>query len=155
VSPGRRINQLSRNPHAITCLAYTAFEHVSNAQLAPDQLYVHGAALIGEAGITGDNEKPVHARERGNDFLDDAVGEILLLRIAAHILEGQHGNRRLVRERQRHSCRNGARRRVPRVLGRTGHKADETKALPRNGPDQSLLFTAVADRFPRSVDAGG
>jgi hypothetical protein len=77
VSPGRRINQLSRDPHAVTWLAHTAFEHVSNAQLAPDQLYIHSAALIGEAEITGDNEKPVHARERCNDFLDDAVGQDL------------------------------------------------------------------------------
>jgi hypothetical protein len=41
------------------------------------------------------------------DVLDHAVGEIFLLRIAAHIGEGQHGNRRLVGQRQcgRRSCR--------------------------------------------------
>ena len=32
----------------------------------------------------------------GDDVLDHAVGEILLLGIAAHVLERQHGDRRLV-----------------------------------------------------------
>jgi hypothetical protein len=34
--------------------------------------------------------------ERGRDLLDHPVGEIFLLRIAAHVLKGQHRDRRLV-----------------------------------------------------------
>jgi hypothetical protein len=34
--------------------------------------------------------------ERGDDFLDHAVGEVLLLRVAAQVLEWQHRDRRLV-----------------------------------------------------------
>ena len=39
-------------------------------------------------------------RERGDDLLDHAVGEIFLLRVAAHVLERQHRDRRLVGQRQ-------------------------------------------------------
>jgi hypothetical protein len=40
-------------------------------------------------------------RDRGDDLLDDPVGEIFLLRVAAHVGEGQHSDRWLVGERQR------------------------------------------------------
>jgi hypothetical protein len=43
-----------------------------------------------------DYEQPTDARESGNDLLYHAIREIFLLRVAAHICEGQDGNRRLV-----------------------------------------------------------
>ena len=46
------------------------------------------------------------ARQRGDDVLDHAVGEIFLLRVAAHIGERQHRDRRLVGQRQRR-CERG------------------------------------------------
>jgi hypothetical protein len=57
-------------------------------------------ALVGEGRIAGDDEQPADAAEGGNDLLDHAVGEILLLRIAAHIGKRQYRDRRLVGERQ-------------------------------------------------------
>ena len=36
----------------------------------------------------------------GDDVLADAVAEVFLLRVAAHVLERQHGNGRLVGKRQ-------------------------------------------------------
>src|SRR5215472_18700531 len=50
-------------------------------------------------GILGDDEEPAYAAQRGDDLVDHAVGEILLLRVAAHIGKRQHSNRRLVRKR--------------------------------------------------------
>jgi hypothetical protein len=44
--------------------------------------------------------QPFDAGECGDDVLGDPVGEELLVRIAAHIGTGQHGNRRLVRQRE-------------------------------------------------------
>src|SRR6266404_6011159 len=66
-----------------------------------DLLHIDGLPFVGEAGIAGDDEEPADAGEGGDDLLDHAVGEILLLRVAAHIGEGQYRDRRLVRERQR------------------------------------------------------
>ena len=59
-----------------------------------------GLALVGEARIAGDHKQPADARERGDDFLDHAVGEIFLLRLAAQIGERQHRDRRLIQGRQ-------------------------------------------------------
>jgi hypothetical protein len=40
-------------------------------------------------------------RQRGDDLLDHAVGEIFLLRVAADVLKWQNSDRRLVGERKR------------------------------------------------------
>ena len=100
---GRRIDELAGDAHAVRGLAHAAFEHVAHAELAADLPHVDGAALVGEARIAGDHEQPANARQRGDDVLDHAVGEILLLGVAAHVLERQHGDRRLVGQRERAS----------------------------------------------------
>jgi hypothetical protein len=43
-------------------------------------------------------------RKSGDDFFDDTVCKIFLLRVAAHILEGEDSNRRLVRKWQTWAC---------------------------------------------------
>ena len=98
---GRRVDQLRGDAHPTAGLAHRAFEHIAHAELAPDLLHIDRLALVGEARIAGDDEEPADARERGDDLLDHAVDEIFLLRVAAHIGEGQHRDRRLVGERQR------------------------------------------------------
>jgi len=59
------------------------FKYIAHAQFAPDLLHVDRLALVGEARIAGDHEQPADAGERSDDLLDDAVGEIFLLRVAA------------------------------------------------------------------------
>src|SRR5262249_35485572 len=98
------IDELPGDPHAVRCLAHAAFEYVTDAELAPDLLHVHGAALIGEARVASDDDELSKAGERRDDLLDDPVREILLLRVAGHVLEGQHRNRWLVGERERLPC---------------------------------------------------
>jgi hypothetical protein len=62
-------------------------------QLPADLLHVDHPAFVGEGGIACDHEQPAHPRECRDDFFDHAISEVLLLRIAAHVLEWQHGNR--------------------------------------------------------------
>src|ERR1700724_3215768 len=62
--------------------------------------------FVGKARIAGDYEEPPDPGESGGDLLDHAVGEILLLRVATHILERQHRDRRLVGQGQRRFRRN-------------------------------------------------
>ena len=95
-----RVNQLRSDGDATGRLAHRAFEHVADSELAPDLLNVDGLAPVAETRIAGDDEEPADAAERGDDLLDHAVGEIFLLRVAAHIGEGQHRGRRLVGKRQ-------------------------------------------------------
>src|SRR5215472_1900424 len=56
-----------------------------------------------KARVAGDHKQPADAAQRCDNFLDHAVCEIFLLWVSAHILERQHGNRRIVRLGQ-HRC---------------------------------------------------
>ncbi len=94
--PGRGVDQLPGDTHAVRRLAHAAFQHVTHAEFAADLLHVDGAALVGEARVAGDDEQPAIMRQRGDDVLHHAIGEIFLFRIAAQVLEGQHGDRWLV-----------------------------------------------------------
>jgi hypothetical protein len=97
---GERIDQLRGDADAAAPFAHRAFEHVAHAEFAPDLLHVDGLALVREARIAGDDEQPADAGQCRGDLLDHTVGEIFLLRVAAHIGEGQYRDRRLVGERQ-------------------------------------------------------
>ena len=78
-------------------VAHAALEHVAHAELPRDLAHIRSLALVDEAGVAGDDEQPAQARERGDDVLGDPVGEVLLLRLAAHVGEGQDGDRGPVR----------------------------------------------------------
>ena len=97
VHPGRSINQLADDADFSRRLAHTAFKHVADAEFAPDLLDIDGLAFVGKGGVSRDDEQRFGPRQPGNDVLDHAVGEIFLLRIAAHVLERQHRDRGLVR----------------------------------------------------------
>src|SRR5712692_2494910 len=86
VVAGFGLDQLRGDADAVAGFTQAAFEHVAHAKLAPDLAKVRGFALVGKARIAGDDEEPRQPRDRGNDLLDDAVDEILLLGIAAHVL---------------------------------------------------------------------
>src|SRR5262249_39768632 len=94
-------DQLSGDAYTTAGFAHRAFEHIADAQFAADLLHIDGLAFVREARVAGDNEEPADAGECGDDLLDHAVGEILLLRISAQIGKGQYRDRRLVRQRQR------------------------------------------------------
>ena len=79
-------------------LAQAAFEDVAHAQFAAGLLHVDRAALVGEGRVAGDDEQPFDPRQAGDDVLDDAVDEIFLLGVAAHVLKRQHGDRRPLRD---------------------------------------------------------
>jgi hypothetical protein len=70
---GGRVDQLSGNAHPLAGPANRAFEHVANAELAPDLLHVDALCFVCKTRIAGEDEEPADARKRGNDFLDHAV----------------------------------------------------------------------------------
>src|SRR5690606_33139825 len=94
----RRVNQLSGDSHLVPGLAHAAFQHVAHTEFVADILDVHRPPLVGEAGIVRDDEQPADARQRGDDVLHHAIGEIVLFRVPAQVVERQHGNGRLFRE---------------------------------------------------------
>ena len=90
---GRRVDELGGDPDPSARFAHAPLEDVAHAEALTDLAEVDVLALEGEGGIAGDHEKPRKLRERGDDVLRDAVGEIFLLRVAAHVVERQHGDR--------------------------------------------------------------
>jgi hypothetical protein len=98
---GGRIDQLGGHPHPVSGLADAALDHVAHAQLSPDLLNIHRLALVGEGAVARDHQQRAEPRQLGDDVLDHAVGEVLLLPVAAHVLEWQYRDRRLVGQRGR------------------------------------------------------
>ncbi len=83
----RGLDQLARDANPVAGLAHAAFEHVAHTQLAADLLHVDRFSLVGEARIARDDKQQWQPRDCRCDVLDDAVSEILLLGVAAHVLE--------------------------------------------------------------------
>ena len=90
VAAGRQVVELRGDAHAVARLAHAAFQDIGDAELRADLLHTDGLAFVDEGRIARDHQEPAQPGERGDDVLADAVGEILLLRIAAHVVEGEH-----------------------------------------------------------------
>ena len=101
VGASRGIDELGGDADAIASAANAAFEHVADAELATDLSDVGGLALVLEARIAGDDEQLGEARELGDDVFGDAVAEVFLAWVAAHVGEGKDGDRGLVGQCQR------------------------------------------------------
>ena len=93
VAAGRAVDQLRGDAHALAGLAHAALEHVADPELPRELPDVDVLALERERRVArGDRERGDLA-EVGDDVFADAVAEILLLRLAAHVGEGQHADR--------------------------------------------------------------
>ena len=124
-------------------LAHAAFQHVAHAQLAAHLLHVDRPALVGEARVARDDEQPADARQRRDDVLDHAVGEIVLLGVAAQVQERQDGDGGLVGKGQG-MCRrfiraasSGPRCCRSRPTSHLPDVADEPESLAGDCPDQA------------------
>src|SRR5580700_5685456 len=93
------INQLRGHADPISNLAQAAFEDVARTELTTDLLHVDRAALVDKARIAGDDVEPFDPRQPGDDVFDNAVDEIFLLGITAHVLEWQDLDRGPVGQR--------------------------------------------------------
>ena len=159
MATGSDVVELHGDAHAPAGLAHTAFDHIADAKFVGNLLQVDRLSLVDERGITRDDEEPAKLRQRGDDVLADAVGEIILRWIVGHVGERQHGDGRPVRQRQSRA------RRLAAIIRRIGmsrrttlwpsHVADKAEAFASDGADQFLLVAAVADRLARGVDAAG
>src|SRR6516164_6670592 len=93
------------------------------------------------------------ARQRCDDLLDDAVGEVFLLRIVAQILKWQYGNRGLIRQGRVERRAGGLRVRLRCGSPIVRHLGGEQKAAPRDRANKRLPLAGVADRTACRVDA--
>src|SRR6476620_5525961 len=96
VDAGSRIDKLRIDTHPLSRPANAALQDVADAELAGDLLHVDRSILVGECGVAGDHEQPPDARELGDQILGNAVGEVALVAIRAHVGEGQYDQRGLL-----------------------------------------------------------
>ena len=75
-----------------TGLAHAADQHVRRLGLPADLADAALRALERERHVARDDRQRRHLAEVGDDVLGDAVGEIFLLRVAAHVGERQHAD---------------------------------------------------------------
>src|ERR1051326_8433102 len=98
----------------------------------------------------------MHTRNRGDDFLDDPIDEILLVRIATEIGEGHNGNRRLVQGRQRTTLLHSLRDQVGRLpVVYLLDPRNEPKSAARTSADQPLFPSIIADGSSCRIDPAG
>ena len=148
VGAGSGVDQLSRDANAVPGFPDAAFEGVAHAQLAADLLQVHRLAPVGEARVAGDYEDPFDPGQPGDDVFDHAVGEVVLLWIAAEIGERQHRDRRLVWEgqagpgRPRYRNRAGAGDGVPVGIRQL---ANQRPQVPLTRDALELLQASIAE----------
>src|SRR5206468_7736306 len=100
VIAGATVDELGGNPQPFAGSTDTAFHDIGNTELARYFLYLDRLVLECEGRVAGNHEERAEARQLGNDVLGDPVAEILLFGVATYVREGQHGDRRLVGERQ-------------------------------------------------------
>src|SRR5262245_53826978 len=98
VRAGRGIDELGADADTVAGAANAALEHVAHPELTPNLPDIDGLALVLEARIAGDHKEFREPRQVCDDVVGDAVTEIVLTRVAAHVAESENSDRGLVRE---------------------------------------------------------
>jgi hypothetical protein len=88
------VDELDIDAHAVSAALNAALQHVADVQLAPNRLHVDRFAFVRERRIARDHDSAPNARKIGREALCNPVDEMLLLRAAADIGEGQDDHRK-------------------------------------------------------------
>ena len=82
-------DQLGGDPHAIASPAHAALDDEIRPEPVTHFLGVECLASERKGRVPRDHHELPKPAQLGNDILGDPVGEIILCRIAAHVIEGQ------------------------------------------------------------------
>jgi hypothetical protein len=88
------VDELAGNANTGTGFAHASFQDKVDAETLRDFLHVHVLALVGEGGVARYDKETRHFRQISNDVFGDAVTEVFLLRVAAHVDEWKNSYRR-------------------------------------------------------------
>ena len=97
VPAARGFDELGGNANPVTGLTNTAFEGELNAEFAAYVWDTECLVLVDECRIARDDEQSGDLAEVSDDILRDAVTEVLLFGIAAHVVKGKDNDRWFVR----------------------------------------------------------
>src|SRR5438874_8215591 len=87
------MDELSGHPNARPGFPHASFQNKVDPEVLRDLLHLDRFALVSKDGVSGDDEQTRHLGEVRDDVFGNAVAEIFLLRIAAHINKGKNGDR--------------------------------------------------------------
>src|SRR2546426_7843567 len=120
---------------------HTALEDAANSELLSDGPDTHVPSLEREGGGARNDVKPFHVGERVDHFLGDAVGEVFVILLPAHVHERQHGKRsrpRRTRPFRRALCAS-ADEEMPGHAGRCGEQTDSDEDQRKSHPFEPRL----------------
>jgi hypothetical protein len=89
---GRGVDQLCRNSHPVANFSDAALEDVAYAQLPTNLLHIDRLPLVRERRVARNDKEPAQPGKRRDDVLGDAIAEVLLLGVSAHVDERKDGD---------------------------------------------------------------
>ncbi len=111
MEPAFDVDQLCRDPHAIVGLSDTALQQGRDVELFADHAQVLGLALELKGGGPAGHAQVANAGKGVDQLFGEAVREVLLVALRAHVGERQHGDGR------RHGANRGIFRRDATCAG--------------------------------------
>src|SRR5271169_5608365 len=108
----RGVDELGIYPHTIATTLNASLHYIANVQLAPDLLEIDYLAFVCESRVPPNDKGTADAREIGGQALSHTVDEIVLLRVATDVGEGQHDDGQARRARRLRCKRSNRLRRV-------------------------------------------
>ena len=91
------VDQLRSNAQGIPFATHAALQDGGDAELLADLPYTEVLALVGKGRRPRDDANAVDVRQRVDQLLGHAVGEVLVVAPAAQVGKGEHGDRRRAR----------------------------------------------------------
>jgi hypothetical protein len=145
MGPIGSVDQLGIDAHSVADFLDTAFQDIAYPQFLPDCFCIHSFSFVGENRATGDDQQIAKPGQVRDDVVGDPIAEILLLRIAAQVLEQQHGDG----GGGRLKTRNIRRRLVGQVgdAGRPRNESTANAAMPAETRACGPGFFVVSARF--------
>src|SRR5262249_32709364 len=105
-----RFYELHIDPQPIFAALNGTFEDIAHAELAADLRNIDLFSLVGEGRAATNNQQFIEARQVGGQALSNAIDEIFLFGIPAHVREGQNDDgkswRLGLRSSSRQRCQN-------------------------------------------------
>ncbi len=130
------VDELGRDQNTRAVAANASLEHVGHGERICDLADREALSLEREGGRAPRHSEVRELRQRVKDFLGNAVGEVLVVGIPAHVEEREDRDARFFRR----GLPSGARR-VARVVRGTKHRDEET-GHDKNAGDDDQLRTA-------------
>src|SRR2546423_10474955 len=81
------VNELASNANTGAGLSHASFQNKVDAETLGDFRHVHMLALVGEGSVARHDKETRHLRQISNDVFGNAVTEVFLFRVAAHVDE--------------------------------------------------------------------